>query len=1040
MGPWRHQLGAVGGHIQQTRHVQRQIGLTPAGGRIRGVKTRLNQGLWGQIVQHHQLERITEVHAALLAAQGIDHQLVVVELQRPNRAEVVHHHAVIAGAAINLGRPGQGQGDEVVAVTRIDRVKAARQADLVVALATCDGVFTDAHVDDVGTRAANKQIVAIAALKAQAAARAADELVLASATARDAARRPTQNHKAVVTQAAVEVQQGRDGAAHVDRVIALAAVADDLFDAARRVGFRLAERAHREGVAALVDVEGLVDAVVIQVATAVAARAVAHVQVERAIAGQVADVGRRAPAPKVAARDAHAHDAHLRGHVGAGRGDVDLGAEAGQGDVDLEQAQVDLKVQRAPGGGGKTGTAAEQHAHAGVEVQRAQVDVDLGLAAHLEIAARVDEAADLHRQGIEEVQAPVKLQLENLVDHAHAARKIHAKGQYFDLADQPEVEQGVARNGLPHAAAVGQGHVGQRAGVDLQDRRRLDVQDGHAHRDIGFDVERKKWRVVGVHAKGGRALDPNFTKSAQVQDHVHGGLHAFAVDQQVDGPAQLDGADIDAGLAGDAQHERVQHHLGGRAFAVVEGAGDRVAPAHFLLHAGGVDLQQKAALDAEDAAAVDDGRARVGPAHFQAAIQARLVTRGGAVDHQADGARDAQRLEHGQVQHRSDAQLQRDLGIDLGNDDAEVALEVQRAAEQVQAAFACDGGIHAGPARVFARGVGADSEGVKTSQIPELLGNRVGDRLAKGVQAQVKLGIELGHRPQIQVGRHVHAQGHTTAVDHQQAGGVALHVEAFGADLHVHIGKGGQACAFADAEVQHAGHGDQAEHLDLRAAKDTHLLLVKGQDDGLGRVARLYRIARVPDVVVLVGIRVDLQTAHHQVGVHPAALGKVEGGRAERDPGLFKGHRARGLVPGVAGVDAGAQARVQVQSQVLGIEHQALGHAHQADVIDLGLHRHVQAHVYACQVNHQLFGNDHAQVQVANGQAHGLGVDGVGLFDAAVVVAVVEVAARLTALNGRHANEPIGIVDAYGQGGDDGLRAVAQGDGFAALFGESHRG
>ena len=198
--------------------------------------------------------------------------MVVVELQRPNRAEVVQHHAVIAGAAINLGSPGQGQGDEVVAVTRIDRVKAARQADLVVALAACDGVFTDAHVDDVGTRAAYKDVIAIAALKAQAAARAADELVLASATARDAARRPTQNHKAVVAQAAVEVQQGRDGAAHVDRVIALAAVADDLFDAARRVGFGLAERSHRDGVAALVDVEGLVDAVVIQVATAVAAR------------------------------------------------------------------------------------------------------------------------------------------------------------------------------------------------------------------------------------------------------------------------------------------------------------------------------------------------------------------------------------------------------------------------------------------------------------------------------------------------------------------------------------------------------------------------------------------------------------------------------------------------------------------------------------------------------------------------------------------------------------------------------------------------
>ena len=271
-----------------------------------------------------------------------------------------------------------------------------------------------------------------------------------------------------------------------------------------------------------------------------------------------------------------------------------------------------------------------------------------------------------------------------------------------------------------------------------------------------------------------------------------------------------------------------------------------------MLHAGGVDLQQKAALDAEDAAAVDDGRARVGAADFQAAIEARLVARGGTVDHQTNGARDAQRLEHGQVQHCSDAQLQRHLGIDLGNDDAEVTLEVQRAAEQVQVALARDGGVHARPAGVFARGVGADAETVKTRQFPKLLGHRVGDGFAKGVQAQVQRGIELGHRPQVQIGRHVHAQGHTAAVDHQQAGGVALHVEAFGPDLHVHVGKGGQACAFADAEVQHAGHGDQAEHLHLGAAKDPHQLLVKGQDDGLGRIARLYRITCVPDVVVLV--------------------------------------------------------------------------------------------------------------------------------------------------------------------------------------------
>ena len=172
---------------------------------------------------------------------------------------------------------------------------------------------------------------------------------------------------------------------NVNRVIALAAVTDDLLDAASRIGVGLPQRAHRDGFTSLVNIEGLVGGVVVQVATAVAARGVAHVQVQRAVAGQVADVGRRTPAPEVAARHRDAHHGDPRGHIGTGWRDVDLGTEAGQGDVDLEQTQVNLEVQRTPGRRRKARTAAEQHTHAGIEVQRAEVNVNLGFAVNLKI-------------------------------------------------------------------------------------------------------------------------------------------------------------------------------------------------------------------------------------------------------------------------------------------------------------------------------------------------------------------------------------------------------------------------------------------------------------------------------------------------------------------------------------------------------------------------------------------------------------------------------------------------------------------------------
>ena len=106
-----HQLGVEGGHIQHTRHVQCQVGLTPAGGRICRRETGLEHGLGGRVVKHHALKAVVEIDRAHLATGRSHHQLMVIELQRRSRcgvrAEVVEHQAVIAVTRIHFGVAGQ---------------------------------------------------------------------------------------------------------------------------------------------------------------------------------------------------------------------------------------------------------------------------------------------------------------------------------------------------------------------------------------------------------------------------------------------------------------------------------------------------------------------------------------------------------------------------------------------------------------------------------------------------------------------------------------------------------------------------------------------------------------------------------------------------------------------------------------------------------------------------------------------------------------------------------------------------------------------
>ena len=155
---------------------------------------------------------------------------------------------------------------------------------------------------------------------------------------------------------------------------------------------------------------------------------------------------------------------------------------------------------------------AQQHAGAGIQVQRAQVDVDLDLAVELEEAMRVDVAADFDFHHAKEVQLAVQGQGEDIANDAHMAGKFDLEQVQIGRADDGQVEVGLGRDGV----AV-QGGVRQRAGVDLQDRTALDLDDGNVELDLEAQVQRKVRVVVGVQAKGGRTGDGHFAEGPQVE-------------------------------------------------------------------------------------------------------------------------------------------------------------------------------------------------------------------------------------------------------------------------------------------------------------------------------------------------------------------------------------------------------------------------------------------------------------------------------------------------------------------------------------------
>ena len=274
---------------------------------------------------------------------------MVVQLNRCVARHRRDHNAVKTFAAVEVEHTAGTELHRVVALAAVDRIGTRRDDDGVVAAVAPDAVDASAHVDDFATRAADEFVVALAAEEAHAAAAAADKFVLANTPADDAGGSTPGDHETVVADAAVEVELGRDIRADIDRVVALAAKTDDAAHAARGVRLGLAERLHADRAAVLVDIESFVDGVVVEIAAAVAPCGVAHVQEERAVGCEMADIGRVAEAPQITAGHRDAHDRDLRREVGAGRRDIDLATETGDREVDLEEAEVDLEIERSVG-------------------------------------------------------------------------------------------------------------------------------------------------------------------------------------------------------------------------------------------------------------------------------------------------------------------------------------------------------------------------------------------------------------------------------------------------------------------------------------------------------------------------------------------------------------------------------------------------------------------------------------------------------------------------------------------------------------------
>ncbi len=942
---------------------------------------------------------------AVIAVAGLDGGLGILQGDQViPRAGVERDFAasdadgVVAAAGVEGGQAAQ-HVDEVVAAPAVDGIDAGTQIDDVVAITAVDLVGTRPHVDDVAAVIADEAVVALLAQETDATGAAAEEAVVAGATLDHAAGRATENGEVVIAIAALEIQFGGDALADINVIVAGTASRNDLAHTA--MGGVHPQRGHGDAaVGILGDGRGFVGDLVVDVAATIAPGVVAHVQVER-VADLMGDDRRRAPAPHVIAGHTDAHDRDLGLQVGGSGGDFHRTAEARQGDVDVEQAHVDFEIERAIDAGGKAGVAQGER-HAGFQMQRSEVDVETDRTGDLEVAVGLDVAADVDLDEAEEIERGViDAQFEDTVDQAHAAGEGHLEGEQVHLAFQSQVEQG----------ATGDTGMGLAAGVDLKQTAGVDADDIDAQGDIDADAHGEH-RGVAFHDEGGGQGHVETAEVTQFQHQVAGGFQPGLVDLDVQAAGHVDeGRHLDAGIAGDAQEMRVEDDVDE---GVADAAG--VEGAHRLVRAGGVDLQQEVAGHLEQGRGDQCG---VGAAagEFQAAID--------AAGDDAERACGVERFQDGQVELRGNAHLE----AGFGDDDAEVALQQQRIAEHRQVAVALQLHVHALPFRLAGGGGGNDVL-VEVDQIAEGGRHDVDDLLLEGVHGQAEMRPQLGEITEVDAGIEIHAQGDAIP-DHQQAGGMRLQHEVAIADLGFHIGEDLDALGFTGAQVQHALQHHHVEDVEFRLAVDTQQLLVEHQDDGLVGVAGGDGIAR--QGLVIAG---DGQV----VGFDPGAAGEVDGGETEFGDQAFDSERdgPGDIIHLEAGVDAGAHAGVQVQAQVFRAQDQAIGHADQADVVHIRLHRHVHADIQAFEVDHQFLGQQDAEVEITDGQTDGVRVHFIVFVDVTVAVAVPEISVRHAILERGDADESIGVVDTQRQGGDGGAITVGQVDLLAAFLGQRH--
>ena len=402
-GFWCCERGAT--HIQQARSIQRQVGCAPAGS-----PSADHTGRGRQVTYLDAIKGIGKFDGQITLLE-----LVVVQKQRRagRAAHRREHQPIKSNTTSDRGSARATQINKVIAITGVDGIESRANVNRVIASPTKYGVVACAHVNDFVTFATNKAVFSVSPVITYSVRTAALQHIVASSSTDNTAFTGTQNVKGVLTFPAVKVKNCIDTIADVNRVVTLTPASNNSLHTSM-VSFH-AERAHRQTAVALGnDRIGLIHCVVIEVAATISTGVISHIQVKR-IAYLMGDHRRSAPAPKLATRNRDAHHRYAKCHVGAYRRQVNRGTEPSQCDVNIKQAQVYFKIQPTVGAGRKTRLAAKCHGQAGVQMERTHIHIEISTTRNAELTIGLDVSTHIYCQNAEEIQMPVKFELEHII-------------------------------------------------------------------------------------------------------------------------------------------------------------------------------------------------------------------------------------------------------------------------------------------------------------------------------------------------------------------------------------------------------------------------------------------------------------------------------------------------------------------------------------------------------------------------------------------------------------------------------------------------